>query len=180
MSILQDTVVLMAGAERGSGALPSWRWPKPELIWRPPTQLGRHTSTSMRSAGELTRTELGARNGVARAAERGTTIEESQAEAEAHADRPRQSARGHRCNGGISRLARRPQITGQPTTSKVGWCRADILFVVPASSRHPRESGGPGKRSRPAALGSRFRGNDEFRFEPGTWLGVRPLRRCSQ
>jgi len=47
MSILQDTVVLMAGAERGSGALPSWRWPKPELIWRPPTQLGRHTSTSM-------------------------------------------------------------------------------------------------------------------------------------
>jgi hypothetical protein len=67
----------------GSGALPSWRWPKPEFIWRPPTQLGRHTSTSMRSAGELTRTELGARNGVARAAERGTTIEESQAEAEA-------------------------------------------------------------------------------------------------
>ena len=73
-------------------------------------QLGRHNINVNAICPGVTRTELGARNAVARAAERGITVAELQAEQEAvHPDRPRQPARGHRRDGGVSRLARRPQ-----------------------------------------------------------------------
>ena len=73
-------------------------------------QLGRYNINVNAICPGVTRTELGARNAVARAAERGITVEEMQAEQEArHPDPPRQHARGHRRDGGVPRLARRPQ-----------------------------------------------------------------------
>src|SRR6185437_7737865 len=57
----------------------------------------------------VTRTELGERNAVGRAALRGISVAELQAEQERDPDRPRQHPRRHRRDGGLPRLARRPQ-----------------------------------------------------------------------
>ena len=73
-------------------------------------QLGRYDINVNAICPGVTRTELGARNAVARAAERGITVAQLQAEQEAHIPiAPRQPARGHRRDGGVSRLARCPQ-----------------------------------------------------------------------
>ena len=72
-------------------------------------QLGRYNINVNAICPGVTRTELGARNAVGRAAERGITVEELYAEQEGHPDRPRQHARRHRRDGGVPRLPRRPQ-----------------------------------------------------------------------
>src|SRR5215472_892183 len=53
------------------------------MTWMAAQQLGRHNINVNAICPGVTRTELGARNAVARAAERGITVEELQAEAEA-------------------------------------------------------------------------------------------------
>src|SRR4051794_38904357 len=53
------------------------------LTWMAAQQLGRHNINVNAICPGVTRTELGARNAVARAAERGISVEELQAEAEA-------------------------------------------------------------------------------------------------
>ena len=73
-------------------------------------QLGPHNINVNAICPGVTRTELGARNAVARAAERGITDRRVAGRAgRADPDRPRQHARGHRGDGGVPRLARRAQ-----------------------------------------------------------------------
>ncbi len=73
-------------------------------------QLGRHNINVNAICPGVTRTELGARNAVERAAERGITVAELQAEGRsAHPDRPRECPGGHCGDGGIPGLAGRPE-----------------------------------------------------------------------
>ena len=85
-------------------------------------QLGRHNINVNAICPGVTRTELGARNAVARAAERGITVEELQAEQEAHipirrANSPRTLPRW-RCSSPRRRRATSP---ASPTMSMAAW-----------------------------------------------------------
>ena len=73
-------------------------------------QLGRYNINVNSICPGVTRTELGARNSITRAAERGITVAEMQARAGGEdPDPPRQYPRRYRGNGGVSCLARSAQ-----------------------------------------------------------------------
>ena len=83
-------------------------------------QLGRYNINVNSICPGVTRTEFGQRNSITRAAERGITVEEMQAEQESSdPDPPRQHPRRHRGARRVSRLARRAQHHG-PVDQR-GW-----------------------------------------------------------
>ena len=108
------------------------------LTWMAAQQLGRHNINVNAICPGVTRTELGARNVVARAAERGITVEELQAEAERAFRSAAPTSRKTSPRWRSSLLRRQPATSpGRPIMSMAGWSRADSPPVVPGRGRHP-------------------------------------------
>ena len=98
-------------------------------------QLGRYNINVNSICPGVTRTELGQRNSVTRAAERGITVEQMQAEQESgDPDPSRQHARRHRGAGGFSGLTRRAQHHG--TIDQRRWrSRAELIRAASLTGR---------------------------------------------
>ena len=135
------------------------------LTWMAAQQPGRHNINVNAICPGVTRTELGARNAVERAAERGITVEELNAEAEARipigrANQPEDIA-------AMAVFLASPaarNITGQAYNVDGGLVPSSTTCPsCPEMAVTPAEAGVQGRPPRSAALGSRFRGNDEFK-----------------
>ena len=115
------------------------------MTWMAAQQLGRHNINVNAICPGVTRTDLGARNAEARAAERGITIGELQAEAEARIPIGRANTPGgHRRDGGVPCLARRPQHH-RPSLQRRRRPGPELMAAGKEQSSPPRKRGSRGR-----------------------------------
>ncbi len=117
-------------------------------------QLGRHNINVNAICPGVTRTELGARNAVTRAAERGITVRRIAGRTgKGHPDRPRQHARRTsprwRCSSPRPVPATSP---AKPITSTADWCRADRQREADAGRPRLTEEHFSSSRQRPGSM----------------------------